>query len=604
MRRFGSFWLDIANQCLRQGEARVALTPKAFGVLRYLVEHAGRLVTQDELLEELWPAIYVNPGVVRKYILEIRRALGDRPDALMFIETLPKRGYQFVAPVIDESAAGTSSAAGTNRILGREPQLAELCLYLSRAQRSERQIVFITGELGIGKTALGDEFQRRARVDAPGIRIACGQCVEGYGGTEPYYAVLEALGQLCRGSEGESVVRILAQQAPAWLAQFPLLVNGKQGEPLQRQILGATRERMLREIGDAMETITSERPLLLVLENLHWAEPSTVDFISAMARRRASAKFMLTATYRTTDVRLAKHPLEAVKQDLLVHQLCHETALQPLQEVDVAEYLDIELKGATVPEGLAGLIYRRTEGNPLFIVAFLKHMRDRGLIAVENGSWQITSLKKVDREVPENLRRMIELRIEGLSEQEQQVLEIASLEGVGRFRFSVFSRAPIIDLEPEAFEEICETLYRRHRIIIPAGSAEFPDGSVSPCYEFVHALYRQVCSQRIAPQRRAQLHRRMGEWAEVHWEHLDEAATVMAIHFEEAGDWPRAVKYLRLAAQTAGRRFEPQQAADILKHALELVKRLPEEEGAEYQITILEELAGIYIAWIRKATGS
>jgi hypothetical protein len=78
----------------------------------------------------------------------------------------------------------------------------------------------------------------------------------------------------------------------------------------------------------------------------------------------------------------------------------------------------------------------------------------------------------------------------------------------------------------------------------------------------------------------------------------------MAIHFEEGGDWLRAIKYLQLAAQTAGRRFEPQQAADILKHALELVKKLPEEEGAEYQITILEELARIYIAWIRKATGS
>jgi predicted ATPase len=202
------------------------------------------------------------------------------------------------------------------------------------------------------------------------------------------------------------------------------------------------------------------------------------------------------------------------------------------------------------------------------------------------------------------LRRMIELRIERLSEQEQQVLEIASLEGVGRFRFSVFSRAPIIDMEPEAFEETCETLYRRHRIIIPAGSAEFPDGIVSSCYEFVHALYRQVCSQRIAPQRRAQLHRRMGEWAEAHGERLDEAATVMAIHFEEAGDWPRAIKYLQLAAQTAGWRFEPQQAADILTHALSLVKKLPEAEGAEYQITILEELARIYIAWIRKATGS
>src|SRR3954453_23845785 len=101
MRRFKSFRIDSANQCLWGGEARVELTPKAFGVLRYLVEHAGRLVTQEELLAALWPATYINPEVLRKYILKIRRALGDRPDKPTFILTLPKRGYQFVAPVID-----------------------------------------------------------------------------------------------------------------------------------------------------------------------------------------------------------------------------------------------------------------------------------------------------------------------------------------------------------------------------------------------------------------------------------------------------------------------------------------------------------------------
>ncbi len=602
MRRFGSFRLDTANQCLRRGETRIALTPKAFGVLRYLVDHAGRLVTQDELLEALWPATYVNPAVLRKYILEIRKALGDRPDKPMFVETLPKRGYQFVAPVIDESPAGTLSAAGIKRIVGREPQLAELGGYLTRAQSSERQVVFITGELGVGKTALADEFESRARADAPGIRIAHGQCVEGYGGTEPYYPVLEALGQLCGGSEGESVVRILAKHAPTWLVQFPAFVNSSQREMLQREILGASRERMLREIGEALEAITSEKPLLLVLANLHWAEASTVDFISAMARRRTPAKFVLIGIYRPADLKSAERPLEAIKQDLLVHQLCHEIALQPLEEAEVAAYLAGEAAG--VPKSLAGFIHRRTEGNPLFMVAVLEHMQDRGLIAVENGGWKIkTPLEKVGLEVPENLRHMIELQIEGLSQEEQRVLEVASLDGVGRFRFAVVSRAPIIDLDPEAFECMCETLCRRHRVISPAGSAEFPDGTVSACYEFVHALYREVCTQRIAPRRRAHLHRRMGLWSEAHWDRLDEAATVMAGHFEEAGDWIRAVKYLQLAAETAGRRFEPRQAADILQHALKLVKKLPEAERVEHELTILEKLANIYIAWVRKATG-
>src|SRR5258705_4948237 len=105
MKSFKMFRLDTANHLLWRNGDRVALAPKAFDVLAYLVEHAGRVVTPDEILEALWSETYVNPEVLRKYILEIRKALGDRPDNPEFIETLPKRGYLFVAPVIDESTA-------------------------------------------------------------------------------------------------------------------------------------------------------------------------------------------------------------------------------------------------------------------------------------------------------------------------------------------------------------------------------------------------------------------------------------------------------------------------------------------------------------------
>ena len=117
---FGPFRLDTVNHCLWRGEERASITPKAFDVLRYLVEHADRLVTQEELLEALWPETYVNPEGIRKYILEIRKVLGDRPDQPAFIETLPKRGYQFVAPVTDEQQAHAMGApAATLRQYGR-----------------------------------------------------------------------------------------------------------------------------------------------------------------------------------------------------------------------------------------------------------------------------------------------------------------------------------------------------------------------------------------------------------------------------------------------------------------------------------------------------
>jgi DNA-binding winged helix-turn-helix (wHTH) protein len=99
MKSFGVFRPDAPNHCLWSGEDRVRIAPKAFDVLRYLVENPGRLVTQDEILEALWPETYVNPEVLRKYILDIRKILGDRSDKPVFIETVTKRGYRFVAPV-------------------------------------------------------------------------------------------------------------------------------------------------------------------------------------------------------------------------------------------------------------------------------------------------------------------------------------------------------------------------------------------------------------------------------------------------------------------------------------------------------------------------
>ncbi len=599
MKRFQSFRIDTTNQCLWHGEVRADLAPKAFDVLRYLVEHVGRLVTPEQLLEALWPEAYVNPEGIRGYIREIRRVLGDRPNKPVFIETVHKRGYQFIAPVIEErfsmSPALPSDAA--KKIVGRERSLGELDHCLGNALRGQRQIVFVTGEPGIGKTTLVDEFQRRTAHSALSIRIARGQCMEGYGGKEPYFPMLEALSGLCRGSGGESLIRTLAAQAPTWLVQFPALLTRAHREMLQREILGATRERMLREIAEVLETMTTDDPLLLIFEDLHWGDSSTVDLISAVARRRTAARLMVIGTYHPVDVILSDHPLNTLKQDLCVHQLCREVALEPLSEAEVAEYLAAESAGAHLPDGLVSLLYQRSEGNPLFMVTALEHMTERGLIAREQGSWQPrVAMKGLDLEVPSSLQQMIEVQIERLSPEEQRVVEAASLQR--RARFATASSAAAIDLSPEVFESFCETLSRRHRVVRASGSEKLADGTITTCYEFVHVFYREVCYRRIAPGRRAQWHRRLGEWMEAHVAPLNEAAVFLADQFEQGGDWPRAIKYLRLAADTVGRRFEPRQAAEILQHALELVRKLPMTERGVREVPILQRLATIYAALV------
>jgi DNA-binding winged helix-turn-helix (wHTH) protein len=227
MQEFPPFRLDPVNQCLwRHRETapaeRILLPPTAFAVLRYLVAHAGRLVTQEELLEAVWPETYVQPEVLRHHIFTIRRALGDSPTQPRFLETLPRRGYQFLAAVRDsavaESTVPTPPAYGT--VVGRGPWLGELRGHLQLALRAQRQLVFVTGEPGIGKTALVDAFQQQATAEVPGLRLARGQCLEGYGGMEAYYPMLEALGELCRGAGSDAVVPPLCRAGPV-VARVP-----------------------------------------------------------------------------------------------------------------------------------------------------------------------------------------------------------------------------------------------------------------------------------------------------------------------------------------------------------------------------------------------
>jgi predicted ATPase/DNA-binding winged helix-turn-helix (wHTH) protein len=597
MKEFAPFRLDSPNQCLwRIGNAgreeRILLTPKAFAVLVYLVEHAGQLVTHGELLDAVWADSVVEVQAVKRNILEVRSALGDHPKNSLFIETVPKRGYRFIAPVSERIAPSPAvpETATRSRLVGRGPALNELHDSLQHAARGERQILFITGEAGIGKTALVDEFRRQVATTALSLRIARGQCVEGYGGKEAYYPMLEALGRLCAGAERDALVQVLAAHAPTWLVQFPALLKREHRETLQREILGATRERMLREIEEALEVITAEHPLLLVFEDLQWVDAATVDLISALARRQGPARLMLLATYRPTDLEPQGHPLKALTKDLLVHRLCREIVLTAFTEAEVQAYLASQSLATSLPEGLSPLLHRHSEGNPLFMVAALEHMTKRGLISRENGDWQLqVPLAQIELAVPDDLRGMIEAQLERLNAEEQNVLELSSIGGAS-FLPTVISSAA--DINPQTFEDLCEELSRRQQIVRWAGTHHFPDGTVSEGYEFVHALYRQVLYDRQTPARRARLHRSIGERLLVLYsQRMDEAAAELAYHFEAAADWLRAAEYLRRAADIAGRRYAHPQADSLLQRALELVRNLPEAQRAPKEIELLAKLA-------------
>src|SRR5262249_6783815 len=184
----------------------------------------------------------------------------------------------------------------------------------------------VAGEAGIGKTTRVDAFGVQAAATGP-LWLARGQCIEHYGAGEAYLPVLEALGQLCRGPEAALVLGLLEQHAPLWLLQLPAVLRPPAREALQRQVQGATPERMLRECAEAEEALTAVRPLVLVLEDLHWSDQATLALVAYLAQRRAPARLLLLGTYRPVDVIVHGHPLKAVKTALTLHGYCVDVSV-------------------------------------------------------------------------------------------------------------------------------------------------------------------------------------------------------------------------------------------------------------------------------------
>src|SRR5262249_55590101 len=201
--RFGEFLLDPSNFRLWRGECVCRLTPKAFAVLDFLVARPGQLVSKDMLLTALWPDVTVSEAALTVCIREIRRALRDDAHRPRFVETVHRRGFRFIGAVtVEKEARPDISATAARAIVGRDGEVGRLVEWFTRAQGGERQVVFVTGEAGIGKTSVVETFLAGlAGPDFP--LVARGQCIEYLGESEAYLPVLDAIGRLCRAAGGE-----------------------------------------------------------------------------------------------------------------------------------------------------------------------------------------------------------------------------------------------------------------------------------------------------------------------------------------------------------------------------------------------------------------
>jgi DNA-binding winged helix-turn-helix (wHTH) protein len=341
-RFFPPFRLDPVNAQLWRGGQEIRLRRKTFDVLLYLVDHPGQLVTKAALLDTIWAEVTVSDSMPATGVAELRKALGDEARVPRFIETVHGRGYRFIAKVKTPASVAPirkppSLPKGPRPIMvGRQDELVQLQRWYSRVVEGQRQVIFVVGEAGIGKTTFVQAFLDSIAQEGS-VRVGRGQCVEQYGAGEPYMPVLEALSRLGQETRGERLIKLLNRFAPTWLAQMPALLTREERVRLQSEMQGVTQQRMLREMTQALEALATEAPLVLLLEDLHWSDFSTLELISAIARRNELARLLIVGTHRPVEILANDHPLRTMKQELELHRYCEELRLKLLTEENVVD---------------------------------------------------------------------------------------------------------------------------------------------------------------------------------------------------------------------------------------------------------------------------
>ncbi|SDX33926.1 AAA family ATPase [Thiocapsa roseopersicina] len=582
---FGPYRLAGPRGPLWRGEAEIPLRAKTLEVLWYLAKHPGEVVEHDRLLAEVWRKTVVGVGTLAVSIGELRRILGDDAKAPVYIQTLHRRGYRFIAPVASAiPGAATIPAIAAPSLLGREAELARLRDCYDEVCRGRRRILFVTGEAGIGKSTLVDAWIRwlndpsiSPSIPSAEIWLGRGQCVEHSGAGEPYLAMLEALNRLCRGPRGETVIAHLRQQAPGWLAQLSGVLTPPEREAMQHRQAPVNTHHYQRELADALEAIAATRPLVLFLEDLQWCDQATVEALAVLARRPEAARILVIGTCRPIELTRKEHPLKTLKDELQWHGQSREIALRGLDEAAVRTYVASRLPPETAGSA-ATLVHRRTAGQPLFMVKLTEYLLEHPELA---GAGTGDGLDRAAATLPTDLQQFIEVQIERLDTSEQRVLEAASVAGPV---FAVAAVAAALDLSEAAVDAVCEGLARREQLVAVRGPVEWPDGTLTETYAFRHALYQEVLYWRVASSRRVRLHRAIGARLEAGYGTEGASIAVeLAEHFERGHDDRRAARYHRLAGETALTRFAAAAAQVHLRRGLALLARWPQdtERGRE-----------------------
>jgi predicted ATPase len=501
--------------------------------------------------------------------------------------------------------------------VGRERQLAQLDDFLDRSLTGRGQICFVTGDAGAGKTSLAVEFLRRAEARRQDLVAAVAMGDPQTGASDPYLIFREVLAQLTGDVEAQLAQGAITQEGARRLQGavrtsidclidygpdlIGLLVPGaglalevaKIGIDVSKRAglmdkltqapvsssesvapKGIDQGQIYEQYAKVLKALSQHAPLMLILDDLQWADTASIDLLFHLARRIESSRIFVIAMYRPAEITQGRggerHPLERVVTELKRYYgdviLDLDAAARDQGVVFIDALLDTEPNRLGPPFRRA--LLERTGGNPLFVVELLRDMEEQGnIVRDEQGRW----VEGPDLDwsaMPARAEGVIESRISRLTGDLLEALKLASVQGDA---FTAEVVAQIRELNTRDFvRQLSSELEKRHRLVTAQGQQRIGDQRLSQ-YQFQNRLFQQYLYAGLDPTERSYLHEDIGRALEsLYGERTDEVATRLAWHFEQADVPDKARRYLRIAGEQAAERYAHAEAIDFLTRALAL----------------------------------
>jgi DNA-binding winged helix-turn-helix (wHTH) protein/DNA-binding CsgD family transcriptional regulator/tetratricopeptide (TPR) repeat protein len=558
--------LDLDRFELRRAGKLCPVEPQVFDLLALLIRERRRVVPKEELLDTVWGNRFVSESALTSRVKAARQAIGDDGQGQRLIRTLHGRGYRFVAPVNEAVRSDAVADVSSPVLVGRDAEVAQLRAALERAAAGQPATVVVAGEAGVGKTRLVAELLRHA--GELGAVALTGGCLDVAEGDLAYAPIVEALRSLACIMDPGELERVLDGARGELARLVPELGPQAAGEQASGPV---TPSRLFELLLGVLHRLAERGPVLLVVEDLHWADRSTRDLVGFLVRN-LRAGVALVLTYRSDELH-RRHPLRPFLAELDRSGRAERLELGRLGRGELGE-LVAGILGEPPAAALVGEILARSEGNPFFAEELLAaHMEGTRL--------------------PSALRDLVLARVEARSEATQRVLEVAAVAGT---RVDHELLAAVVGQDPEQLVWLLREAVTHHVLTVD---------KVSGAYAFRHALVQEAIYDDLLPVQRGPLHAAYARALAARIEQRGGASNStsatavergqLAYHWYAAHDLGQALPACVQAGQAAESASAPAEALEHYERALELWDQVAEAAARSPldRVTLLHRAAEV-----------